>query len=136
MALRRRCFAISEEKPGQEAQEWLRLESGRRPKPESSGKHKYAIPEAKVAPEVCEYFLETAQKTAAAGSPRKRVAGPQTAKMHWYSYRQYLGYLESAGFMDDKVDDDAERIDTATTLTDKDLIQAFYLHLEQDVKLR
>ena len=38
--------------------------------------------------------------------------------------------------MDDKVDDDAERIDTATTLTDKDLIQAFYLHLEQDVKLR
>ncbi|CAE7401795.1 unnamed protein product [Symbiodinium microadriaticum] len=59
--------------------------SGRRPKPESSGKHKYAIPEAKVAPEV---------------------------------------------------DDDAERIDTATTLTDKDLIQAFYLHLEQDKTCR
>ena len=36
--------------------------SGRRPKPESSGKHKYAIPEAKVAPEVREYFLRQSRR--------------------------------------------------------------------------
>ena len=76
-------------------------------------------------------------KTKAQGSPRKRVCGEATAKMHWYVYRQLLGWA-SKTIPEMLVTTDVEgqpgvvKADTAGTLCNKELLKAYFVHLEQD----
>ncbi|CAJ1392635.1 unnamed protein product, partial [Effrenium voratum] len=96
-------------------------------KPSKAGieTHKYAISEDKVDPDVREYFFTTVQSSKAKGSPRNRVCGEATAKIHWYSLRQLLGWV-------DKHNVSPEKKSITELLVDHDVLKAYYVHLEDD----
>eukprot|EP00435_Cladocopium_sp_Y103_P067897 s508_g30.t1 len=66
---------------------------------------------------------------AAQGSPRKRVCGTATAKMHWYALRQYMGWLYHAGHIENMPQESPTPVHALASV---DNLKLFFRHLEQD----
>ena len=111
--------------------------SGRRPGA-GHNKRKYAADDAATAGPIRDYFLKTVQSSQAKGSPRKRVCGPATAKMHWYALRQYCGWLKEKGHLDNYVkkmegpNESPETVSPVALIADMDLLTLYFKHFEQD----
>ena len=91
-------------------------------------------------PRVKQYFFDTVMKTKAAGSPRKRVCSEATAKIHWHSYRQFVGWATKTVpdmIVTEEVDvqPGVFKADTAGTLSNRDLLRADFRHLEEDPRV-
>ena len=69
--------------------------------------------------------MKTVQATKAKGSPRQRVCGESTAKMHWYQFRSFAGFMKKQGLVEDFSN-------PANLLKDKKLLDRFYQHVEEE----